>query len=351
MKPCKPGTPWRRRRRRHWYGVSRHDRWAILGGKLVAPVKRRRPPFWVWNGALNQLYMSSYHLAPDLIHLYLDALRRYGIKYLWGYTSSLYALAQEVIQSGRGDLQMQVVITNAEPIFNYQRRAIAEAFQCPVRETYGMAEAVTAASECEAGRLHLWPEAGIAEVLAGNNSVGRGASGDLVCTGLLNVDMPLIRYRVGDRGAFPFGEELCQCGRTLPLMASVDGRIDDLVFTADGRVVGQQLDTLFESYMHIREGQIIQEKLDQFRIRYVPGSRFTDEMGQAMVARLRARIGPVKVILDPVPEIPRGASGKFRVVICNLRPLELRGMEGTKLSLEKGEVSIDELNGESNLPV
>ena len=56
---------------RRWYGVSRHDRWAILGGQLVSPAGRHRPPFWVWNAALNQLYMSSYHLAPDFILLIL----------------------------------------------------------------------------------------------------------------------------------------------------------------------------------------------------------------------------------------------------------------------------------------
>jgi len=54
---------------RNWYGVSRKDRWAILGGQLITPVRQRKPPFWVWNSGLNQLYMSSYHLAPDLVHL------------------------------------------------------------------------------------------------------------------------------------------------------------------------------------------------------------------------------------------------------------------------------------------
>ena len=48
---------------RGWYGVSRKDRWAILGGQLVAPVQQKAPPFWVWNRGLNQLYMSSYHLG------------------------------------------------------------------------------------------------------------------------------------------------------------------------------------------------------------------------------------------------------------------------------------------------
>jgi phenylacetate-CoA ligase len=312
---------------RRWYGVSRHDRWAILGGKLVTPVEQRRAPFWVWNPALNQLYMSTYHLAPDFISHYFNALRRYRIRYLWGYTSALYALAQELLQSGQSPLPMQVVITNAEPLFDYQRQAIAKAFQCQVRETYGMTEEVTAASECEAGRLHLWPEVGITEVLDGGYPVPRGHFGDLIGTGLLNIDMPLVRYRVGDRAAFPSEEGPCRCHRTLPLMGAISGRIDDLVFTPDGRIIGQQLDTIFDSDITIREGQIIQDKIDQFRIRFVPASGFTPEAGRTLISRLHNRIGNVEVILESVSAIPRGANGKFRVVVCNLSADEKRRLQ------------------------
>ncbi len=42
-------------RSRRWYGVTRHDRWAILGGQLVTPVSQKKPPFWVWNSGLNHL--------------------------------------------------------------------------------------------------------------------------------------------------------------------------------------------------------------------------------------------------------------------------------------------------------
>src|SRR5215813_148771 len=176
---------------RHWHGVSRQNRWAILGGQLITPRSQRRPPFWVWNAALNQLYMSSYHLAPDLIPYYFDALKHYRINYVFGYPSSLYAIAHEALQTGRRDLQMTVAVTNAEPVFDYQRRAMAEAFQCPVRETYGMAEIVAAASECPAGKLHLWPEVGWVEIAESTQPIDGNAPGDLICTGLLNADMPL----------------------------------------------------------------------------------------------------------------------------------------------------------------
>jgi phenylacetate-CoA ligase len=261
--------------------------------------------------------MSSYHLAPDLIPHYLDALKNYHVKYLWGYTSSLYALAQEALQLGRDDLKMAVVITTAEPVFDYQRQAIAEAFQCPVRETYGMAEIVAAASECESGRLHLWPEVGWVEILENNQPVSNGTSGDLVCTGLLNVDMPLIRYHIGDRGALLGVNTPCACGRTLPILASVEGRVDDMLYTPDGRCIGR-LDPIFKTRLPVREAQVIQETLNRVHVRYVPAPDFTPEAGRSIIDRLQARMGMIEVILEQVDEVPREVNGKFRPVICNL---------------------------------
>lgn len=293
---------------RRWYGVSRHDRWAILGGQLVVPRAQTKPPYWVWNAGLNQLYLSSYHFSADNIAAYLDALGRYRVRFLLGYTSSLYELASVALERGLSAPQMKVAITNAEPVFDYQREAIQRAFGCPVRETYGMAEIAAAASECEHGRLHLWPEAGITEVF----------DGDLVCTGLFNPDMPLIRYRTGDRVVMA-GSEPCSCGRCLPVLASIEGRVDDVLYTADGRRVGR-LDPVFKQGVPIQEAQIVQEALDLIRVRYVPAQGFNAHTESAIAERLRERMGPMRIEFEPVAAIPRGVNGKFRAVVCNLPP-------------------------------
>lgn len=307
---------------RYWNGVSRHNCWAMIGGQLVTPVRQRQPPFWVWNKGLNQLYLSSYHLAPDLVGSYLDAMSHYRVTYLYGYTSSLYALAQAVVESGRQDISMAVAITSAEPVYDYQRATIAQAFNCPVRETYGMSEIVAGASECTAGRLHLWPEAGLVEVIEDSRSLPHGVSGDLVCTGLMNADMPLIRYRTGDRGTLAGGLETCQCGRTLPVIESVDGRVDDVLYTMDGRRIGR-LDPIFKGDLPIHEAQIIQEALDCVRVRYVPTQGFRVDHEAVITQRLQARMGMVNVVMEPIAEVPRGPNGKFRAVISRL-PRESR---------------------------
>jgi phenylacetate-CoA ligase len=265
--------------------------------------------------------MSSYHLAPDLISYYLDALQRYKIDFLVGYSSSLYALAQEALSLSYSDLRMHVAITNAEPLFEYQRRAISEAFHCPVRETYGMTEIVAAASECNQGQLHLWPEVGLVEILEDELPAPSGVPGDLICTGLLNEEMPLIRYRVGDRGSMRGVGAPCPCGRTLPVMDLVEGRTDDVLYTTDGRRIGR-LDPVFKIGLPVREAQIVQETLNRVRVRYVPAPDFTTDAERSIVNRLQARMGRIEVVLEELSEVPRTANGKFRAVVCGLPPEE-----------------------------
>jgi phenylacetate-CoA ligase len=328
---AKPITLWRTRtvqrewyalleaRTRHWYGITRRDRWGIFGGQLVVPVTHRNPPFWTWNAALNQLYLSSFHLAPDLACHYIDAIAKYDVKYLLGYTSALHFIAQQVLRMGRRDLKMKVVITNAEPVTELQRRVISEAFQCPLRETYGSAEIVSAGSECEHGKMHLWPEVGIMETVEGDMRISDGVPGEMICTGLLNADMPLIRYRMGDRAAVgTSGQAMdCGCGRKLPQISALEGRVDDVLYSQDGRRIGR-LDPAFKGSMPLHEAQLIQEALDRIRVRYVPAPGFSAKTAEHMIRAIREYVGPVQVILQEMDQVPREANGKFRAVICKL---------------------------------
>lgn len=302
-----------------WDGIPDSARWARIGGQLVTPVGRRRPPFWVWNAAMRQLYMSTYHLAPDLIPHYLDALVNYRIVYIAGYPSALEALAHEALRQKR-PLRMSSIYTNAEPLSPEQRQLISEAFQCPVRETYGMAEAVAGASECAAGRLHEWPEFGYIEL--SDNS-------EFVCTGLLNADMPLIRYRVGDRGQQPHPGP-CPCGRALPLMGPIEGRTNDVLVTPDGRQAAR-VGAVF-SGLPVRHSQIVQEALDLLVVRIAPAPEFEHEHERLIVTRLRQRMGDVRVLVERVAEIPRTANGKLRGVISRLSAAERAAALGGRVA-------------------
>lgn len=306
---------------RRWAGLTRDDRWAILGGQLVTPVEQKQPPYWVWNGALRQLYMSSYHLSSQSVPDYLDALRRHEVQYLWGYASSLHSLAIGVLEGGQAPPALKVAFSNAEPLLDHQRELIARAFGCPVRNTYGMAELAVGASECELGTMHLWPDAGVLECQAREEDrpVGEGEIGRFICTGFLNEDMPLIRYEIGDSGTLAVDEHPCPCGRTLPALGSVEGRLDDVIVTPDGRRIGR-LDPVFKGDFPIREAQIVQTTREALVVRYIPTPEFADHHARSLVRRIRDRVGEMDIRLEAVESIPRSANGKFRAVISQLTP-------------------------------
>ncbi len=304
---------------REWNGFSRNDRWAIIGGQLVTPVRQVRPPYWVWNAALKQLYLSAYHISADTVSHYFSALRTYKVRYILGYPSALAALAQYAHRLGIPPPGVQLAISNAEPLYDYQRESIALGFGCPVRDTYGMAEYACGASECPKGTMHLWPEVGVCEVLEDDAvmPVFAGESGRLVATGLLNPDMPLVRYEVGDRIALSDSSD-CACGRSLPIIQKIEGRSDDVIVTPDGRFVGR-LDPVFKADLPVIEAQIIQEEYDRLRVKIVPAATFNGKHSSEIVQRLIERVGPMRIDVELVDCIERTKNGKFRAVVSKVK--------------------------------
>jgi phenylacetate-CoA ligase len=76
---------------------------------------------------------------------------------------------------------------------------------------------------------------------------------------------------------------------------------------------------IFVGQPHIREGQIIQEKLDLIRVKIVPSGGFGEADIRDVIQRVQNRLGPsVRVNVEPVSSIPRSSRGKFQAVISML---------------------------------
>lgn len=313
-------------RLRYWHGLGREDRWANFGGKVIVPVAQTKPPFWVWSSALKQLYLSPYHLSPQNLDYYLDALRDHQVKYILGLSSALKILAQRLIETGRDDVRLQLILTSSEQLTRSQRQTIAAGFRCPVRETYGTSEYAIGASECEHGSMHLWPDVGMYELLRGGEVVESG-TGDLLTTSFINPVMPLIRYKLGDRvtllsssaGGGAAAASGCACGRTLPLLGAIEGRSGDVLIAADGREVSPaNTETIFDIDVPFAETQICQKDIGSFEVRYVPNGPVRDEHLESLSARMKQRFGEVRIDFCEMTAIPRGPNGKFRAVVSEI---------------------------------
>jgi len=288
-------------RHRAWGGTPFPSRGAYVAGHPVVPANQSRPPFWRVDSVEKRLLCSSYHLAPQNLGAYLDALRRYAPDFIHGYPSSLYLLAQA------GGCQTKAVFTASETLLDFQRTAIETAFGVRVLDWYGNTEMTTNIVQCAAGNLHYRLDYGVLELLA---------DGTMICTGLNNPAMPFIRYRVGDRAVAKPGN--CPCGCAFPLIERVEGRVEDYIRTPDGRLVGR-LDHLFKDVRHVREAQIVQRRPDEIVVRIVRADGYGDADEQTVRREARQRLGDViGVRFEYVDAIERTAAGKFRFIVSEL---------------------------------
>lgn len=304
-------------RTRRWFGADRHQRWGMLGGQKIIPLNQTRLPYWVWNRGLNQVYFSVFHIKPETAKHYVDALWKYQPTHLVVYPSACAILAKFMLQQGLQAPEIKVIICNSESTLPKYRELMSKAFHCPIIDTYGMAEMCVAASECLEGIQHYWPDTGIIEVYDPHKEefiTDVDSPGDYMLTGLMNPDMPLIRYANHDIGYLPDWQTHCSCGRSLPSLANIAGRSNDLILTKDGREL-YILDTLYNG-LPVVEGQLIQYSINEFEIKVIPDEEYShDSTLIAITARLGQYLGEVDLKLTEVDEIEKNTNGKFKPFI------------------------------------
>lgn len=294
------------------HGVDlRSDAYASFGGRILFSSDRSSPPFWVWNYYNKQLYCSSYHLSDETIPFYIEEFERRNIKYLVGYVSAIHSIATYIIRNKVGhNLALKVAITNAEPLSDLQRCDIEQGFNCKVVETYSGCEYAFGGNEMYEGQMVLWPEAGVLEVETSSGKMSYEGFGEFIATGLINFAMPLIRFRIGD-----WGEIAEDSVNGFQYLKRIEGRVDDIVYTFDGREVGR-MDPVFKDSFDIQEAQIVQNEDLSINVLLVKGPTYTSGMEQELKMNIKDRLGgEIDVKFQYVDEVPRGANGKFKGVI------------------------------------
>jgi phenylacetate-CoA ligase len=303
---------------KNWNGVFEEDAFGAFGGQLIVNTNTKSPPFWVWNQPMNQLYFSSYHIQEDSVEAYVEAMFKYKLQYLLGYVSSIYNIAKIAKQKKLKTPKFKLIITNAEPLLKHQREIIEEVFNCKVIQTYSGCEYAFGGSEDLSGKMYLWPEAGIMEVINEKKELSLKGHGEFIITGLLNKAMPLIRYRVGDSGTICKADDF-QNSRRFKYLSEITGRTDDLIKSPDGRLIGR-LDPVFKAEFNISEAQIIQETLTEFVVNIVPLDSYTELEGVEIIERLKERVSDkITVNINKVVAIPRSSNGKFKAVISKIK--------------------------------
>lgn len=157
--------------------------------------------------------------------------------------SSYYIRLIEVLEENGLDFpDLDGVVGGGVPVTDSVREFVSDRLDAPFYNQYGLAEINTGiAGECRChDGLHVQADYAYPEIVDPDTyePLGEGEEGLLTLTTLQRDGQILLRYVTNDITSITY--DPCDCGRTLPRIAPIRGRADDVIF-----VRGTKLDTSY----------------------------------------------------------------------------------------------------------
>lgn len=303
---------------RNWAGVSRFDSRGMIGGRRVIPSSNLNGPYYRYNRFEKQTYFSAYHISANTANSYLEGIIKNNVQYMIGYAASNYFLASFIEELGLAAPQLAAVITSSEKLTQDMRSTLERVYNCEVYDAYSSVEACCSITESEYHQLLESPDIGIMEYLNPelNTSVELGEQGQVVCTGLLNYNQPLIRYQIGDIVELSTNQET-HCGRNFKVIQQIIGRSEDVIIGKDGRKM-VRFHGITIGLPKIKQAQIIQHQLEEFEIKLILSESLLPTEIELMKQRMRSQLGDINVTITEVSNFELNNNGKFKSVISKV---------------------------------
>ncbi len=309
----------------------RHDRWCgwDIGEKFVtlwgAQREFEKAPSLKERLVERYLYrvfgFNAFDITERKVLEYLEELHRIRPAMIIAYANVAFLFANIIRKYGidLSRLKLKGLISSAETLSDEKRSVIESAFQCKVLNRYGSSEVGLIASECLAQEgLHINAENVFVEIQRDGKDAEPGEMGEIIATDLWNYGMPFIRYQMSDVGVK--SGRLCSCGRGLPFLQEVTGRISDFFIDSKGGLVhGEYFTHLFYGIEGVEQFQLIQESLDKITLKIHGGQNFRKSVLEPVIAKIKLCLGNnVQVDVVVCTESFVEASGKFRFTISRV---------------------------------
>jgi phenylacetate-CoA ligase len=223
--------------------------------------------------------------------------------------TSLRQLCRAITAAGISVPKPRAVFAEGEILDGATRDTVRTTVGVDPVSVYGLTEVGYVAWQCERREeFHVNAEAYVAEVLADGRPAAAGELGALVVTDLRGRERPLLRYETGDLAIA--GDGGCPCGRSLPLVASIEGRATDSVHLAGGRIVSTRaiVDGL-SGVVSPGQYRLHQQAPDRFRVTLA-----TPAVRDAVLPVLRSLLGEVELHFETELRPSRPGAHKTQVV-------------------------------------
>jgi phenylacetate-CoA ligase len=305
-----------------WSGYRFGDRQARLWHQTIgmswSQVIRERLDAWL----SRRLFIPAYEMSDKNLHHWMRRLQKFRPSLIDGYAESFNFLAHYIKSHGLSGLQPKGIISSAQILPEQSRAVIENEFRCRVFDKYGSREFSGIAYESDGHDGHLVvAENYIVEILKDGKPAAPGEMGEVVITDLNNYCMPFIRYRVGDLAMAMDTSRPSPCGRGLPRIGGIEGRVQAIIVGTNGNYVpGTFFAHLFKDYDYlVKQYQVMQEKLNEITLTVVKGLRYNEEGFRDILQKLHRFLGSEMVInVRFVDSIPMVRTGKQQGTISKL---------------------------------
>ncbi len=308
--------------------ARRHDRWAgwemgdpigaVWGNPILLKDIKSKLKNWLLTPTI---YLDTMSVTEESVKKFDKECHKAKPTLLFGHSHSLFILSQYVQHLSIKFIHPKGIISSCMMLLPHERKTIEDIFGVRVFDRYGCEEVSLIASECERHEgMHLNIEHLFVEFLKDDGSYAApGEPGNIIVTDLMNRAMPFIRYQIEDVGVPT--DRKCSCGRGLPLMEKVSGRVADFLIKKDGtKVSGVSLiENTLTKIQGIEQMQIIQESLEIICIKLVSGGKFNEERKITLLRYFQDLFGPgTDIRIESVAVIKPEKSGKYRFSICKV---------------------------------
>jgi phenylacetate-CoA ligase len=287
-----------------------------LRGKLAA-IRHGVPTgeFAGWGAATHGVIATGPSVVLGVredIDAQLRWLQEQRPEYLLTYPSNLAELVRRSQELGVRFAELREARTLGEVLPEEVRQLCRTVWGLPVADMYSAEETGYIALQCpQHEHYHAQSEGAFVEIL---DEQGRACSpgeiGRVVVTTLHNFATPLVRYELGD---YAEAGEACPCGRGLPVLRRIMGRVRNMLVTEQGKrfwpaIGGRSI----PDSLPIRQFQLVQKDFDLIEARLVVAAPLSAEQENAFRGVILSRLPPgLKVRLAYSESIPRGANNKF----------------------------------------
>jgi len=290
---------------------------AEIPGMAIGAVVGPWGPPWLESAQQGRMLYSPYHTHfPDRLRM----IEEFGVSYHATTAPSAERMA-EIARAKDIHVRLDRVLVRGGAVTDLLRADLRDTFGADVVEFYSSKESGAIAQRCPAGHgYHVNAESMLLEVVDANGvPVALGQAGRAVITPFGSTALPLIRY---DQGDILVAGGKCDCGRGLPLIASISGREAGFFRAPDGRKIDREIPQDCRVLIGAGQLQVAQVGRTEFEVRYAPRDWGVPRDETKFVERFREIFFPeANVALVEMAEIPLSPAGKFLSSVVEWAPL------------------------------